>query len=124
MPDNCNLTADPITKVLTGTANNKTTVQINNISGGNAQFQTISYDGTEIGKATTSADFTIKLGSKKLAYIYEGSSAGDQITITDPCGTILDAFPSDPGNPSKERTVVGQTGVQAAPGHTQGVTGK
>jgi hypothetical protein len=104
--DDCNLTADPITKVLSGRVGRKTTLQINNTSGGAAQFQTISY-GQEIGKATRSVTFTIVAGNASLSYVYEGSSAGDQITITDPCGTILDAFASDPGNFRIERPVVG-----------------
>jgi hypothetical protein len=107
MPDNCNLTADRVTKVLTGTAGKDTTVQINNLDGGNALFVTISYDGNEIAAGKASATFTIKAGDKKLSYVYEGSSAGDQITITDPCDTILDAFPCDPGNFRIDRTVVG-----------------
>jgi hypothetical protein len=105
--DNCNLTADITTGDLAGPAGKATTVQINNTSGGAAQFQTISYNGQEIGKAATSATFTIVAGNAKLSYVYEGSSAGDQITITDPCGTTLDAFPSDPGNFRIERTVAG-----------------
>jgi hypothetical protein len=107
MPDDCNLTVDLGTKVLTGTAGKDTTVQINNTSGGKALFTTISYNGKVVTNAATSATFTIVAGNQKLSYVYEGSSAGDQITITDPCGTLLDAFPCDPGNFRIERTVVG-----------------
>jgi hypothetical protein len=94
----CNLTSDPETGVLSGTAGNQTTIQIKNTSGGDALFKTVFYDQNEIASDTTSATFTIAAGEKDLTFVYEGSAAGDQITIVDPCGTILDAFPSDPGN--------------------------
>jgi|CZKX01.1.fsa_nt_gi hypothetical protein len=97
MPDQCNLKSDPVTGVLSGTAGNKTTVQIKNLNGA-ATFKTVSYNGTEIAKDTDSATFTIVAGEKNLTFVYEGSAAGDQITIVDPCGTVLDAFPCDPGN--------------------------
>jgi hypothetical protein len=101
----CNLTLNPITRVLTGSAGKETTVQIKNLSGGGALFQTISYNGEQIATETDSATFTIVGGLTKLTFVYEGSAAGDQIAIVDPCGNILDAFPSDPGNFSITRTV-------------------
>jgi hypothetical protein len=107
MPNNCNLTADFITKAMAGPSQVNTTLVIQNLDGGAALFQTMSYGGQVIGTAATSVTFVIQPGDNKLSYIYEGSAAGHQIAITDPCGKLLDAFPSDPGNPRIQRQVVG-----------------
>jgi len=93
----CNLKSDPQTGVLSGTAGNQTTVQIQNLNGA-ATFITISYNDSEIAKDTDSATFTIVAGQNDLSFVYEGSAAGDQITIVDPCGAVLAAFLCDPGN--------------------------
>jgi hypothetical protein len=106
MPDQCNLKSDPETGVLSGTAGTQTTVQIKNRDGA-ATFKTVSYNGIEAAKDTTAATFSIAAGEKNLTFVYEGSAAGDQITIVDPCGTVLDAFPCDPGNFQITLTVLG-----------------
>jgi hypothetical protein len=93
----CNLKRGPVPGVLVGTAGNQTEVQIKNADGA-ATFMTISYNGTEIAKDTDSATFTIAAGDIDLSFVYEGSAAGDQITIEDPCGAELFAFLCDPGN--------------------------
>jgi len=117
MPDNCQLTlVSPITKVLTGPSGKDTTIKITNNSGGNAQFQSVTYDGNVVATAATSATFTIGTGDKKLSYVYEGSAAGDDIVITDPCGTQLDSFACDPGNFRIERTVIGTAAAAAGQG--------
>jgi len=91
----CNLTPD--SGVLRGSAGRQTTVQIKDASG-DAQFQTISYNGTELATNTASATFTIVSGRNDLNFVYEASAASDQITLEDPCGNLLAALPSDPGN--------------------------
>jgi hypothetical protein len=95
--DNCNLTPDAV-GVLSGTAGNQTTIQIKNLSGGDALFVTVFYNEVEVAKDTASATFTIVAGKKNLTFVYEGSAPGDQLAIVDPCGTLLAAFSSDPGN--------------------------
>lgn len=103
--DQCNLTSDPVTGVLRGTAGNQTTVQIKDPTG-TALFQTIAYGGNKIGSATASVTFKIASGQNDLTYAYTSPVAGDPITIVDPCGNILDSFDSDPGNPFGRQTVV------------------
>jgi hypothetical protein len=105
----CNLTPDPISGALSGPANSQTTIEIKDPTG-TALFQTIDYGGTNLGKNVASVTFTILAGSKDLTYVYASPVAGDTITIGDPCGTVLDSFAADPGNPLGRNTVNG-TGV-------------
>lgn len=99
----CNLT--PIKPGLAhGTAGDQTTVQIKDPTG-TAQFVKISYKGKEIGTNTSSVSFTIEAGDNPLTYTYAAPVDGDPIDIVDPCGTSLDSFPSDKGNPRVTLTV-------------------
>jgi len=105
----CNLTPDPGTGGLKGPAGSQTTVQIKDPTG-TAVFQTIDYGGTNLGMGVSSVTFTIDAGSKDLTYTYAGPVAGDPITMEDPCGTVLDSFNADPGNPFGRNPVVGSSG--------------
>jgi hypothetical protein len=100
----CNLTPDAVGGVVDGTAGNQTTVQIKD-STGKAVFHSISYNKTQIGSDTASVDFTIVAGDKDLTFVYGAPIAGDQINIVDPCGTVLDSFPNNPGSSRVSITV-------------------
>lgn len=104
----CNLTVNSSTRVLSGPANAQTTVQIKDPTN-SAVFTSISYDGTQIGSNVSSASFTIKPGpqAKDLTFVYSAPVPGDLVSLVDPCGTTLDTFANNPGNPSRLRKVVG-----------------
>jgi hypothetical protein len=101
----CNLTRDPLTGNLNGASGAQTTVQIQDPSGA-ATFRSISYDGTQLGKNTSSVSFPLKKGGKALTFVYTAPVPGDLVQLVDPCGTVLDAFPNDLGNPIGFETVV------------------
>jgi hypothetical protein len=99
----CNLTRDPFTGDFDGTAGAQTTVQIKDSTGA-AKFLSIGYAGQTIGSNTAAASFTIQAGTHPLAYVYAAPVPGDEITVVDPCGTVLDRFNND-GEPNRLREV-------------------
>jgi hypothetical protein len=101
----CNLKPNPVTG-FSGPANTETTVQIKDPTG-RAIFQTIDYDGNNLGKNVTEATFTILAGNHDLTYVYVAPVAGDPIRIVDPCGKVLETFAADPGNPFVRDIITG-----------------
>jgi hypothetical protein len=101
----CNLVRDPFTGDLSGTNGAQTTVQIKDSTGA-ASFQSISYAGQQIGSNVASATFTIKSGTNGLSYVYAAPVPSDSLTLTDPCGNVLDRFDNDLSNPMRRREVI------------------
>jgi hypothetical protein len=71
-----------------------------------ALFLSISYNGAQIGANTNTASFTIVEGRTPLTFVFAAPVPGDTTRIVDPCGTVLDAFPNNLGDPTRRETVV------------------
>jgi hypothetical protein len=101
---NSSMTFNPLTGDLNGTAGLRTTIRINDSIGG-AVFLHVHYAGVQITSNAASATFTIKAGSNLLSFVYEAPVPGDNLTLTDAGGALLDSFPNDPSNPIRQCVV-------------------
>lgn len=101
----CSLTRELATGNWLGVSGAEATINIKDPTGA-ALFLSISYDGKSLGDHTSSATFKLQKGAKGLTFVYAAPKPGDLVKLVDPCGTVLDAFKNDLGNPIGFETVV------------------
>jgi hypothetical protein len=93
----CKLSRDPATGFLNGATGDTVNLNINGTTGA-ARFLDVTYAGTSIAGAGTSATLTIQSGEKILHCIVD-AIPGDTVQLKEsPCGAVLDSviFASDP----------------------------
>jgi hypothetical protein len=94
----CKLSRDPVTGFLDGTTGDSVNLTINGTSG-SARFLDVTYAGTSIAGAGTTATMTVKTGEKILRCVVD-AIPGDTVQLKEsPCGAVLDSVIFDNGNP-------------------------